>query len=92
MERLTRKNDEGSYVTGAAQISAEGEEWGGPAIRRLATFEELYEELLAEQERIGERLEQLRQADKKNSVQFKELLGKKLMNTNTISLFKAYGL
>lgn len=84
MERLTIPAEGGGYTTKA----------GGQAeaLARLATFETIFEDLVTAQASIGLELEALRNQGKKNSTKFKELLGKKLANSNTLMLFKTYGI
>ncbi|WP_130862064.1 hypothetical protein [Bacilliculturomica massiliensis] len=91
MIRYTKKRDDGKgYQLEKNLIQDCGGSYGGPAADRLARFENLYEQLLTRQDEIAVRLEELRAADKKSSVKFKELLGEKLMNNNTLILFKTF--
>lgn len=90
MERMTKPLSEGEYFVEKQWVAEVAEGFTGEAVKRLARFENVYIMLLARQEEIAEKLEQLRREDKKNSVKFKELLGEKLMNTNAITLFKTY--
>lgn len=92
MNRMTEKTEHDRYVISADSIQATPLGFTGPAVDRLAVFEDIYQDLLEQQQQISASLEALRQAGKKNSVQFRELMGKKLMNTNTLSLFQARGL
>lgn len=62
------------------------------ALSRLGKFENIWERLSAEQEELSQKMEQLRKDNKVNSVQFKELLVKKLTNTNILGLFEVYGI
>ena len=92
MERLTKKTAEG-YVVKAATLQETGKELiGGEAIERLARFEDYAEALAAGQESMAAELEALRAAGKKNTVKFKELLGKKLMDSNALALLQVYGI
>lgn len=84
MERLTTPAEGGGYT------AREGRQ--AEAFARLATFETIFEDLVAAQAAIGLELEQLRNQGKKNSTKFKELLGKKLAGSNTLMLFKSYGI
>ena len=89
--RSTKKREDGhGYLLEKGLLADFGEGFAGPAADRLARFESLYERLLTRQDEITAKLEELRAADKKNSVKFKELLGEKLMNNNTLILFKTY--
>ena len=91
MERFT-KIENGVYSLDASVIRMENGAYTGPAVERLALYEALHESLLVEQERIAAKLEPLRAAGKTNSYQFKELMGKKLMNAHTLSLLQAHGI
>ena len=63
------------------QITVEPERVG-EALERLAAFEDLVCGLEAEQKDISLRLEQLRGERKEKTVQFRELLARKLVNNN----------
>jgi len=96
MTRLTRKlpGKEGheGYIVGDEKIIHTPEGYSGEAVEKLAQFENFYFDLLASQEKISSELERLRNEGKEKSVRFRELLGQKLMNSNTLILFKAYKL
>lgn len=62
------------------------------AVERLAVFEGIYENIVNEQTLLSEQMAVLRAEGKEKSVKFKELMVKKLNNSNVISLFKANGL
>ena len=85
MARLTQKQTDGSYTLVHEQ------QWP-QALEKLAMLENLYEELLKNQQTLSAELEQLRLQGKKNSYQFRERMGKKLQNSDAISLLKAHGL
>ena len=91
MKRFAQKTPSGWVVP--AQYLAPGPDGSqGPAARRLAAFEELAQGVLDQQEALAARLDQLRRENKTKTAQFRELLGKKLMNTQVISLLQAYGI
>lgn len=92
MDRLTRLNVNNQFCVDESSISYVDNEYIGEAINRLATFENIYENLILGQNLISNELEQLRLAGKTKSVRFKELMVKKLTNGNTIALLKSYGL
>jgi len=93
MERLTTmlgNND--FYLTDDSAINHVVNGYTGEAISRLAKFENIYEDLIASQNRIPKELEKLRNEDKTKSVRFRELMVEKMTNANIIDLFKRYGL
>jgi len=96
MTRLTRKlpGKEGheGYILEDEKIMYTPEGYSGEAVEKLAQFENFYFDLLASQEKISSELERLRNEGKEKSVRFRELLGQKLMNSNTLVLLKAYRL
>ena len=91
MKRLTAKTPEGWVIPREELVPLDGG-MGGPAARRLAAFEEMAQRLLDQQGELSARLEGLRREGKTKTVQFQELMGKKLMNIQTLSLHQAYGL
>ncbi len=84
MQRLTAKGPQHSYTL-PGECQAE-------AIDRLGRFEDFYETLLGNQEKLAAELEELRAAGKKNTARFREKLGEKLMASNTLLLLKMQGL
>lgn len=64
----------------------------GPAINRLGAFERIYTKLEAEQEEYSQELAKLRAEGKKNSARFREIMGKKLVGSNMLAVFHAWGL
>ncbi|HOO12187.1 MAG TPA: hypothetical protein PK684_04455 [Bacillota bacterium] len=93
MKRITRKTqNNGHYVVDEDKIKKETGGYSGEAIERLAAFENMYEDLIKGQGEISEELERLRREGKKNSYKFRELMGKKLINSNTMIILKNYGL
>lgn len=90
MERYTEPSAQGIYHLAPAQVQLQDGRITGPAVERLAAFENLYENLLRQQEEISQKLEVLRGQGKTNSYQFRELMGKKLMNSHTLSLIALY--
>ena len=92
MQRLTRYIDDNKYMLPCAALSPCEGGYTGAGAERLAAFENIYDNLLSEQAVISKQLAELRDAGKTKTTQFKELMTKKLINTSTLSLFKAYGL
>ena len=94
MKRLTKESDSdsGAFVVHADLIEKCADGYGGKAIDKLAVFENVLDGLAEEQGKIAERLEALRSEGKTNSVKFKELLGQKLLNANTLALFEVHGI
>lgn len=80
------------YVVENSKVTQNENGFSGEAIQRLGQFESIYDNLLLSQIEISNKLEQLRNEGKKNSVQFRELMGKKLTNSYIISTFVANGL
>ena len=62
------------------------------ALERLAAFEDLACGLEEEQQSISRRLEELRGQRKEKTVQFRELLAQKLVNSSLIQLLERKGL
>ena len=84
--------EDGFWVVDPAAIRQEKAGFSGEAVDRLAKFEDVYEAILAQQERLNPKLEQMRLEGKNRTYQFKELTGKKLMNAHLLTLFKNHGL
>lgn len=59
---------------------------------RLARFEKALQDILNEYERLGKELEELRNEGKSKTTKFRELLGKKLVYSMIITIFKRYDL
>ena len=91
MARLTKAGP-GGYVVPAQAVRCGPGVAGGEAIERLAAFENLADEIEAQQAEIAADLSRLRSAGRERSVQFKELLGKKLINAQILALLQARGL
>ena len=83
MERYTKKND--------CSITVDPERME-EALARLAAFEDMAEDLQREQVTIAQTLEDLRSRGKDRTVQFKELLARKLVNNNMKLLLERYGI
>jgi hypothetical protein len=92
MERLTRMLNNEFYIVDDDKVNCDDNGYSGEAISRLARFENVYDDLVASQNKISEELEKLRNEGKTKSVRFKELMVKKMTNSNIIILFKTYGL
>ena len=92
MARLTRLLNNEFYIVDDDKVSCDDNGYSGEAISRLARFENFYDDLLASQNKISKELEKLRNEGKTKSVRFRELMGKKMINSNIVILFKTYGL
>ena len=62
------------------------------ALRRLAAFEAVYEELANSITAIPTELEKLKAAGKEKTVRYKELFAQKLTNNYMIALFERHGI
>lgn len=83
MERYT--------IRSAGAVSVEPEQLQA-ALERLARFEDLAFGLAGEQEEISKSLERLRGERREKTVQFRELMARKLTNTSMLLLLEQYGL
>jgi hypothetical protein len=92
MERLTKAAGDNRYIVEGGRIQQDPKGYYGEAVERLAVFENMFEDLVRSQTEISEELERLRREGKKNSFKFRELMGKKLINSNILILLKNYGL
>lgn len=59
---------------------------------RLENFEKALRDILNEYDKLGKELETLRNNDKTKTTKFRELLGKKLVYSMIITIFKRYDL
>lgn len=59
---------------------------------RLEKFEKALDDILNEYEYLGKELEKLRNEGKSKTTKFRELLGKKLVYSMIINIFKRYDL
>ncbi len=89
MLRITKFINDEFYVTDEAFISHDDIGYKGTAINRLAFYENIFDELSSEQLKISKEMEKLRIEGKGKSVKFKELMVKKLTNSNVLSLLTA---
>jgi len=93
MTRLTRISDNNeAYIVDDGKVDHDVNGYSGDAINKLAKFENIYDDLVANQREISKELEGLRNEGKMHSTKFRELMVKKLTNSNVITLFKAYDL
>jgi hypothetical protein len=92
MTRLTRASDKKIYIVDDDKVSHNLNGYSGDAVNKLALFENMYDDLIASQSEISKELERLRNEDKTHSVKFKELMARKLTNTNFLIFLKTYGL
>ena len=59
---------------------------------RLEAYEQMQKNVRTELERIAGRMEQLKAEGKIKSATYKELMGRKMVYTNMLSLYEMYGL
>ena len=83
MKRLTIKGSEGVTVPDSEVQNA---------LRRLAAFEDVYNELAENMAAIPVELEKLKAAGKEKTVRYRELFGQKLMNGEIIAMFERHGI
>lgn len=91
MERLTRPLN-GGYVVDETKVVPGSEGYTGEAINRLGKFEDFVEQLMASQTEIPKQLQMLRDEGKEKSYRYKELMGKKLTDSNILGLLKSHGI
>lgn len=92
MARLTKMLNNEFYIVDDDKVNRDDIGYSGDAVNRLASFENFYDDLVAEQNKIADQLEKLRNEDKTKSVRFRELMGTKLVNSSILILLKRYGL
>lgn len=61
-------------------------------MERLERFEKALQDILSEYDNLGRELEKLRNEEKSKTTKFRELLGKKLVYSMIITIFKRYDL
>ena len=61
-------------------------------MERLENFEKALKDILNEYENLGKELEKLRNEGKNKTTKFREILGKKLVYSMIITIFKRYNL
>lgn len=83
MTRFTQKSGDGYAL--AADITTQD------AVARLAAFENAYEELETRHSDILKEIDRLRAQGKANSIRFKEMAGRKVMDMTTFGVFKYHG-
>ena len=64
----------------------------GRKMERLERFEKALNDIINEYNKLGRELEQLRSEGKTKTTKFRELLGKKLVYSMIITIFKRYDL
>ena len=65
---------------------------GGITLDRLERFEKALDDIINNYKELGEELEKLRNDGKNKTTKFRELLGKKLVYSMIITIFKRYDL
>lgn len=83
MSRLTHRD-----ASGHAVLEASAEE----AAERLALFEDVCDAVTAEHAALGTELDRLRATGKEKSYQFREKMGRKLVDAQVLSLLRVRGL
>lgn len=91
MERITHEAGNTALIPECALTQSAGG-YTGAAADKLAAYETLQENILRQQDEYAAELAKLRNEGKKNSVKFRELLGKKLMNSHMLTMFQLHGL
>ena len=61
-------------------------------MERLENFERALKDILDEYENLGKELEKIRKEEKNKTTKFRELLGKKLVYSMIVTIFKRYDL
>lgn len=61
-------------------------------MEKLERFEKALDDIVKEYELMGQELEKLRKDDKMKTTKFRELLGRKLVYSMIINIFKKYDL
>lgn len=59
---------------------------------RLAAYDRMYGDLLAERDRIAAEMDRLRSAGKTKTVTYQQLMANKLLTQNLIGRFEIYGI
>ncbi|MGE5380589.1 MAG: hypothetical protein ACM3NT_05920 [Methylocystaceae bacterium] len=85
MERFTVKLADGTYAAADGCSSDE-------IVQKLAKFENMYDTLCREHDKVIADMEKLRLAGKSKTVTYKQLLANKMMIMELISRFDIYGL
>lgn len=91
MERITHRTA-GSARAPLACVHMAGGFAQGEAIERLAQYEDMCEELQAQQQALALQIENLRAEGREKSVKFRELFAQKLTNAAFLSMLQARGL
>lgn len=92
MQRMTQLDEQGRAYLPKERILLTEQGVEGEAVERLACFEQLYERILASQEDLTVQLAALRKEGKTKTAKFREMMGKKLMQSSLLSIFQAAGL
>lgn len=93
MTRITQKRSDGlAFVAPEGSVRRDGEGWAGPAIDRLAVFENLQADLAANQEKYAQEMDALRAAGKEKTARFRELMVFKMTGRSMLDMFTLYKL
>lgn len=88
MDRLTKRMPgTREYLVDEELVVPLSEGYTGKAIKQLALFENVYESLLADQEKLSEQIEALRLSGRGTSSRYKQLIAKKISNSELLFLF-----
>lgn len=89
--RLTTWNEENwQYVVDPSEVCCEDEGIAGEAIKKLAAFENFFDELMNRQEATRKEMERLRAAGKVKTTTFRQLVAIKLTNDQILDLLRAF--
>lgn len=89
--RLTKwKEEKGKYIVDPFAVCCEEEGIAGEAIKKLAAFEDFFEELILRQEATRKEMERLRAAGKVKTTTFRQLVAIKLTNEQILDLLRAF--
>jgi hypothetical protein len=93
MDRLTKWSGPGGQATvDAGRIVLDGGVATGDAVERLARFEDVCGELVADQVDVARQLVRLRGEGRAKTVQFRELMARKLTNQYLLILLEKHGI
>lgn len=92
MDRYTINKEERFYIMAEDLIFKTDKGFCGKAVDRLAQFEAMFEALVKNQEMMSKELEKMRLEGKSKSLRFKEMMTKKLIESNMIIYFKINGI
>lgn len=93
MRRFTSNEGKGQpWHVSPEAVTPNADGCTGPAIERLAGFENAYEAIERERDKAEAELVKLRAAGKQKTVQFRQLLAQKITHANILALFAIHGI